>query len=147
MRRPRPKDSNGSQFRRSSSRQWRAEAWLRLPDGWDMAWSGPAGDGRYATVAWCAGVSVLGHPTAEAAASALALINAHGCGHDCWGDHELIDLAEPEAIAPGVEWRRLWARRAHLQACPTCDWVFAGRGPRAAESRHHRRLRRVRRGA
>jgi hypothetical protein len=120
---------------------WQAEADRRWPDGWDMV--GPAiGDGQYATVAWCGPLTVQLWETREDAERALARIDRSGCGGCCWGDHELVDLAEPEAIDPAAEWLRGPRRAAHAEACYQCfDWS-GGRMPRAAMARAAARRRR-----
>jgi len=96
---------------------WHAEAQRRYPDAMDMTWL--VGRGRYASVAWCAGLSVaLGSVTQP-------FLGA--CGHDCWHDHEIVDLSVPQVLDAAVERDRLDRRVAHFQACRTCRFVFDGR--------------------
>ena len=74
---------------------YHAEAVRRWPDGMDMAWDGPLGAGRWATVAWCGGMSVMLWHDPDKAEDALLRIDDDACGHACdhIGDHELVDLA------------------------------------------------------
>ena len=118
---------------------WRAEADRRWPDDMDMS-EPPAGDGRWATIAWCGPLTVHLHETRELAERALRGI-VHGCGHGCTGDHELVDLAEPEAIDPGAEYLRGPRRAAHANACEVCRYVYDGKAPRAAMERARARRR------
>jgi hypothetical protein len=121
---------------------WQTEADRRWPDAMDMV--APAyGDGRYATVAWCAGLTVHLHTTRDAAERSLAMIDRTGCGHDCWGDHELIDLAEPEALDPATERDRERRRVWHAKTCPVCIYVFSGKAPAAARARARDRQARL----
>ncbi len=113
---------------------WQQEADRRWPDAMDMV--GPAiGDGRYATLSWCAGLMVVLHKTEEAADRALSMIAGGGCGHACWRDHELVDLAEPETIDPAGEYLRGPRRVAHARTCRICQHVFSGKAPAAAMRR------------
>ena len=111
--------------------EWQLEADRRWPDAWDMV--EPAyGDGQWATVAWCSFLTVQLHESREAASLALSGIDRGGCGHACWGDHELVNLAEPERIDPDAEYLRGPRRAAHLRACGSC-WEFVdGRRATAA---------------
>ena len=120
---------------------WQAEADRRWPNGWDMV--EPAlGAGRWATVAWCGPLTVHLHATRADAERALGRIDGGGCGHQCWGDHELVDLAAPEAIDMQREWLRGPKRAAHAEGCDECtDWS-GGRMPRAAMARAAARRRR-----
>jgi hypothetical protein len=120
---------------------WQLEADRRWPDGPDLTYV--IGDGPWATVAWCTALSVILHPTRERARLALARINGGGCGHFCWGDHDLVNLAEPETIDPEAEYLRGPRRSAHLAACYGCrDW-----SPRAAGAAMRRAARRRRNAA
>lgn len=120
---------------------WQAEADRRWPDGMDMAdW--PYGDGRYATLSWCGPLTVHLHQAPEQAEQALRGI-VNGCGHDCWGDHEIVDLGEPEAIDPEAEYRRGPRRAAHAEVCDICRYVYRGKVPRAAMRRAANRRRRA----
>jgi hypothetical protein len=119
---------------RRRSSPWQIEADRRWPDAMDMV--APAyGDGRYATVAWCGGLTVHLHATRDAAERSLAMIDETGCGHDCWGDHELVDLAEPEPIDPARERDRGHQRALHMQTCHVCTYVYSGKAPAAALAR------------
>ena len=52
------------------------------------------GQGRYATLAHCGGLTVELHRTQAEAQQALDVINATGCGHRCSRNHELVVLPE-----------------------------------------------------
>lgn len=122
---------------------WQLEADRRWPDGWDMV-QPIFGDGPWATVAWCGhGLSVHLHPDLEAAAVALGTINRAGCGGDCWGEHELVNLAEPEAIDPEAEYRRGPRRAAHAAVCGVCRHVYRDKAAGAAMRRANARRRRA----
>ncbi len=113
---------------------WQAEADRRWPDAMDMV--EPAiGDGQWATLSWCGPLAVHLHRTRETAERALARIASSGCGHECWGDHELVDLAEPEAIDPAAEWLRGPRRAAHARQCWECGSFASGKMPTAALDR------------
>jgi hypothetical protein len=101
---------------------WQAEADRRWPDAWDMV-EPAAGDGPWATVAWCSFLTVILHESREAGERALRQISWGRCGHACWGDHELVNLAEPERIEPDAEYLRGPQRAEHLRACGSC-WEF-----------------------
>ena len=51
-----------------------------------------AGDGPYASVAYCRVLTVELHATADAAREALRIIDGHACGGRCYGRHELIRI-------------------------------------------------------
>jgi len=51
-----------------------------------------AGDGPYATLAYCRVLTVELHRTREAADKALSEVERWGCGGRCHGEHELIVL-------------------------------------------------------
>ena len=113
---------------------WQLEADRRWPDAMDMV--DPAyGTGQYATVAWCAGLTVQLHRTRGRAQSALAAIDGYACGHGCWRDHELVDLAAPETIDPERERDRGYRRALHAKACRVCMYVYSGKAPAAALAR------------
>jgi len=118
------------------------EAVRRWPDGMDMAWDGPLGAGRWATVSWCGGISVMLWRDPDQAEEALLRIDDDACGHACdyIGDHELVDLALPESIEPWVERYRLAARIAHFERCAVCEYVYAGKAIEAATARHQVRI-------
>lgn len=114
---------------------WQAEADRRWPDDWDMV--EPAyGDGPWATVAWCSFLTVDLHKSREEASRALRQINGGACGHTCWRDHELVNLAEPEHVDPDTEYLRGPQRAAHLRACASCwEYVDSRRATAAAMKR------------
>lgn len=118
---------------------WQLEADRRWPDDMDMV-EPATGDGQWATLAWCGPLSVHLHRTREAA-EAEPILHGSGCGHDCWGDHELVDLAAPEAIDPRREWLRGPQRAAHAERCQVCQYVYRGRAPAAAMRRASKRRR------
>ena len=113
---------------------WQLEADRRWPDAMDMV-EAAYGNGRWATVAWCAGLTVQLHRTRERAQAALAMIDGYACGHGCWRDHELVDLAEPETHDRAREWARGEQRAFHARTCRTCTYVFYGKAPDAALER------------
>ena len=117
---------------------YRTEARRRWPDGPDMV-SRVEGTGRWATVSWCAGLLVVLHQTKSQAIGALAAINDGACGHSCWRDHELIDLAAPETLDLDVERWRGDRRDAHFATCRTCLFVFWGKARQATRLRTERR--------
>ena len=102
------------------------------------------GDGPWATVAWCTLLTVHLHRSLEAAALALGIINRSGCGHQCWGDHELVNLSEPEAIDPDAEYLRGPQRAAHARTggC-VCIWWANGKAAGAAMRRAQTRRQRA----
>jgi hypothetical protein len=53
------------------------------------------GDGAYACLAWCGTLTITLWRTAEAAYEARRACDRTGCGHACYGRHEviMIDLA------------------------------------------------------
>ena len=104
-----------------------------------------AGDGPWATVAWCSLLTVYLHRSLEGAATALSLINGSGCGHDCWGDHELVNLAEPEWIDAAAEYLRGPRRAAHarLGKCVCAFWDHGKAADAAMERAWTRRRRAV----
>lgn len=122
--------------------EYRQEAQRRWPDDMDMAWDGPDGSGRWATVAWCGPVSVMLHRTQQAAERSMAIMQL-GCGHRCQGDHQLVDLDEPERISAELEAFRLACRLEHLEDCRTCRYVFGGKAPDAARRRTALRMARA----
>jgi hypothetical protein len=110
---------------------WQREADRRYPDAMDMVQ--PAlGDGRWATVAWCGGLTVFLHRASEEAEKSFRWIDRLGCGHACWRDHELVDLAAPP---PADRQDRAARRIAHFEACRNCAYVYSGRAPGAALGR------------
>ncbi len=122
---------------------WRPEAERRYPDGMDATDPHVSGRGRWATVAWCGPMSVHLHRTPEDAERAKRMIDGGGCGHRCWGDHELVDLSEPERIHMDREHARGPERAAHFARCGQCrDWA-SGRAPAAAMRRAAARRRRA----
>jgi hypothetical protein len=121
---------------------WDAEADLRWPDALDATDPHILGRGRWATVSWCGPMAVYLHDSQDQAERALRMIGG-GCGHRCWGDHELVDLDEPEAVDPEREHVRGPQRAAHFRACGQCrDWA-GGRAPDAAMRRALDRMRRA----
>lgn len=110
------------------------EADRRWPDAMDMVQ--PAiGDGRWATVSWCAGLLVMLHRTFSDADRALLKIDGSGCGHGCWWDHELVDLAVRGRIDVWAEQARGQIRAAHAETCRVCRYVFSRQPPAAALQR------------
>lgn len=51
------------------------------------------GDGEYVTLAKCGKWKIHLHPTEDAAAAALAAINAGGCGFRCQRSHDIFRVA------------------------------------------------------
>lgn len=113
--------------------EWLEEAKRRYPDDTDLAWVD--GTGRFAVIAWCSVLSVALFSDTDAAMKALQQINATGCGHGCWGDHQTVDLAVPEILYERVEKDRGWRRIEHFNGCPTCRYLSSGQGQHAAEER------------
>lgn len=105
------------------------------PDGMDMV--APAyGSGRWATVSWCAGLTVHLHGNQADAENALQAINRTACGHGCWRDHELVDTDESyQADADREDWRAE-LRIAHFEGCRVCLFIYDGQAPEAARERH-----------
>ena len=118
------------------------EALTRWPDGMDMAWDGPMGAGRWATVSWCGGMTVMLWRDPDKAEETLLRIDDDACGHACRyiGDHELVDLAQPESFMAWLERHRLAARIAHFERCQVCEYVYAGKAIEAARARHLARI-------
>lgn len=121
------------QSRYVSRKTWKEEAEHRYPDAYDMCWL--TGNGRYATVAWCAGLSVALHKDRGVAERSLLTINSTSCGHGCWRDHEIIDMSIEERIDEAVERDRMYRRAAHFSSCNTCRYVYDNRGPGDAVER------------
>lgn len=114
---------------------WRAEAGRRWPDAMDATDPHVLGRGRWATVSWCGPLAVHLHAARPEAERAMRMIDDGGCGHGCWGDHEIADLAGPEEIDAARERARGPERAAHFRACGECrDWA-GGRAPGAATRR------------
>lgn len=118
---------------------WQAEARLRWPDAMDMV-EAVGGQGRYATVTWCAGLLVVLWPTAMGAAAVHARLKTDACGHGCWHDHELVDLAHPQRLWTGQERSRGLARARHFRDCRACQYIYAGQAPAAAILRMQDRI-------
>ncbi len=119
----------------AASVDWRHEAERRYPDGMDATDPHVSGTGRWATVSWCGPMMVVLHEAQNAAERAIRMIDGGGCGHRCWGDHELVDLAEPENVDADREYVRGPRRAAHFETCRQCrDWA-SGRAPAAAMRR------------
>jgi hypothetical protein len=112
--------------------RWRRLAAQRWPEAADLLVID--GQGRYAVISWCAGLSVHCFDKQADAVDELAIIGAYGCGHACRppGDHELVDLAAGPATAPPG---RLPRRMAHLSGCHVCLHVFDGLAATAAAQR------------
>lgn len=126
--------------------QYRREALMRWPDGMDMAWDGPRGAGRWATVSWCGGMTVALWRDLDRAEDAFCRINDDACGHACRnvGDHELVDLDSPPFLDAWLEQRRLDARLQHFADCRVCEYVYSGQAPEAAHRRHAARIEQAR---
>lgn len=112
---------------------WIEEAQRRYPDDTDLEWI--TGDGRWATVSWCAGLTVVLHATAEAAIDALNSIDNTLCGHGCWGDHQIVDLSIEEQVFEDMERDRGKRRSDHYRGCMTCRYLSNGSGVGAAVER------------
>lgn len=124
-------------------RAWQDEAERRWPDAMDATDPNVSGRGPWATVSWCGPLMVVLHATRADAERSLRVIDGGGCGHGCWSDHELADLAEPEAIDAEREYVRGPQRAAHFERCGQCrDWA-GGRAPGAAMRRAAARRRRA----
>lgn len=115
------------------------EANLRWPDDNDM-WDTIYGQWRYATVAWCAGLTVRLWPTAAKATNVFAQLRNDVCGHSCWNDHEIVDLAVPQALDRSREQSRGLSRLNHFRNCDTCTYLFSGQAPLAALRRMQDRM-------
>lgn len=117
---------------------WNREAELRWPEGTDRLWI--SGTGRYALVMWCAMLAVDLCPSAAYATNTFGALRFSTCGHDCWHDHELVDLAVPQKLTPAAERLRGAKRMAHFRECPTCDQQTTHQGVLAAFARMEDRL-------
>lgn len=117
----------------SGAPTWMDEAKRRYPDDTDLAWI--EGEGRWAVVAWCSGLTVALYREAENAARALDTIDKTFCGHACWGDHQLVDLSREEQMFEDMERARGKRRSAHYESCSTCRYLSEGSGVGAAVER------------
>lgn len=117
---------------------WRREAELRWPEGADFLWI--EGESRYALVMWCAMLAVTLCPSAAYATNTFGSLRFSDCGHGCWRDHELVDLAVPQSLTPAAERLRGARRIAHFRECPTCDHQTSQQGVQAAFARMEDRV-------
>jgi hypothetical protein len=61
------------------------------------------GEGGYATLVYCEGLTVALHGTLERAQDALSLVNSDTCGEGCRNDHHLVRLVNP-SLARRARW-------------------------------------------
>jgi len=59
-----------------------------------------AGNGRYASAAYCGTTTVMLFASLAEAEYAKSLIDSTGCGHACRAEHELVDLGKSPAAVP-----------------------------------------------
>ncbi len=59
-----------------------------------------AGNGRYASAAYCGTTTVMLFASLAEAEHAKSLIDSTGCGHACRAEHELVDLGKSPAAVP-----------------------------------------------
>jgi hypothetical protein len=58
------------------------------------------GEGPFASLAHCRGLSVMLHPTQAAAETAVRIIDHSGCGGGCCRRHEIVQLVEAGKAEP-----------------------------------------------
>ncbi len=130
----RPRGANASVWQREADRRW--------PDAMDMVEPATM-DGRFASVAWCTTLTVHLLRTAADGEGAKRIIDGIGCGHSCWRDHEVVDLAAPEVITVPAELRRVRRRLQHILGCAICMGTTNGLAPAAAKRRGNDRIERM----